>query len=125
MKKNIKCLFLILFFFSFIFNSFSQELITTGKDTLIVISPKNLKTINSIIIERKYLKREINLMDSIISGKNNIIQDLYKIDSQKEIIIKAYKSDLDKKTKELSKEKKKSKLILLTSGVLIILATFL
>ena len=63
MKKIIYCLLLSLFFIT---KGYSQEIIEHRGDTMIVISPENLKTINSIIVDLESSEKIIKLQGDII-----------------------------------------------------------
>lgn len=62
--------------------SFSQEIIEYNGDTLIAITPKDLGTINSIIVDYELTQKELNLykelsvVDSVtICAKDSIIRE--------------------------------------------------
>lgn len=62
-------------------NLYCQNIIEYKGDTLITITPQNLATINSIIVEREYLEEELyilselnDLKDSTISEQESIIK---------------------------------------------------
>ena len=93
-------------------NAYGQKIIEYSGDTLVAITPNQLETINSIIVERKYLVEELSiadeineLMDSTIKEQELIIkygQNLLKGETEKhalEIQEQAYqlKSDYRKK----------------------------
>ena len=87
MKRLIYCLLLSLL------PSLSvraQEIIEHKGDTMIVISPNNLKTINSIIIDLEDSKKIINLQNKII--KNDSI-----VKSERDSIIDNKTSIINKK----------------------------
>lgn len=56
-------------------NLFGQKIIEYKGDTLIVITPKNIATINSIIVEREYLIDEVDILSNMVSIKDSIITD--------------------------------------------------
>lgn len=84
---------LILFLFKGDSNLYSQRIIKYSGDTLIAITPEQLGSINSIIIEREYLLEELEiidemnkLMDSTIIEQNKIIrygQDILRKENEK------------------------------------------
>lgn len=79
MKKNIikKILFekiLLVFLFLYPILGASQEIVKYKNDTLIMITPNNLKTINSIIVDRDFLEKELNLSNQIKFQKDSIIK---------------------------------------------------
>lgn len=100
MKKYI--LSFLTVFMSVIF-SYSQEIIEYKGDTAVVISPENLKTINSIIVEHESTLKELDLYkesllvdsaiiankDSIILSKNDIIikKDQFYTESMKNLVV--------------------------------------
>ena len=69
MKKYI---LLVILFFIAIFNSYSQEIIEYKGDTVIAITPQDLRTINTIIVEYECnlkeldLRKQQNLVDSAL-----------------------------------------------------------
>lgn len=65
-------------------NIFGQKIIECGKDTFITISPQNLATINSIIVERDYLQEELEIMISLNNLKDLTIADQKEIIKSKE-----------------------------------------
>lgn len=100
MKKYI--LSFLTVFMSVMF-SYSQEVIEYKGDTAVVISPENLKTINSIIVEHESTLKELDLYkeslsvdstiiankDSIILSKNDIIikKDQFYTESMKNLVV--------------------------------------
>ena len=72
--KLILCLIITLFSFGNT-NLFGQKIIEYKGDTLIVITPKNVATMNSIIIEREYLIEEVDILSTLVSVKDSIIMD--------------------------------------------------
>ncbi len=70
----------------------AQEIIEHKGDTMIVISPSNLKTINSIIIDLEDSKKIINLQNKII--KNDSI-----VKSERDSIIVNQTNIIDKQNK--------------------------
>ena len=78
MKKYILLVILMLVSLA----SFSQEIIEYNGDTLIAITPKDLGTINSIIVDYELTQKELNLykelsiVDSVtICAKDSIIRE--------------------------------------------------
>lgn len=132
MKKNIsyKIKNLLLFLWAiFSFYSspvYSQEIVEYKGDTVVVISPKNLRTINSIIVEHNYNKKEIQLykdiilVDSVlIASKDSIIKNQIIIMDRKEDY---YTKSINGLEKSLKKEKRKRHLF---TGILSGVAVFL
>ena len=72
--KLILCLIIALFSFGNT-NLFGQKIVEYKGDTLIVVTPKNVATINSIIVEREYLIEEIDILSTLVSVKDSIIMD--------------------------------------------------
>lgn len=68
--KSKKIFILIVFLFSFTFLGNAQEKVVINGDTLIQITPKNLSTINGIIEEFEWTKKE-----------NSLLREAAKIDS--------------------------------------------
>jgi len=89
MKKIIYCLLLSLLP---LLSIEAQEIIEHKGDTMIVISPNNLKTINSIIIDLEDSKKIINLQNKII--KNDSI-----VKSERDSIIVNQTNIIDKQNK--------------------------
>ena len=126
MKKFIYCLLLSLFPLGLLY---SQEIIEHRGDTMIVISPTNLKTINSIIIDLESSEKIINLQ------KNLIIEDSIKISNldsivyhQRSIIRKKedyYVRSINNLERVIKKEKRKNKIWTCTlSLVAVVLGVF-
>ena len=100
MKKYI--LSFLTVFMSVIF-SYSQEIIEYKGDTVVIISPDNLRTINTIIVEHESTTKELDLYkkslsvdsvmlaskDSIILSKNDIIikKDQFYTESMKNLVV--------------------------------------
>lgn len=114
MKKYI--LSFLTVFMSVMF-SYSQEIIEYKGDTAVIISPENLKTINSIIVEHESTLKELDLYkesllvdsaiiankDSIILSKNDIIikKDQFYTESMKNLVV-----SLDNEKRKHRKTKK-------------------
>lgn len=97
--------------FFFILGVGAQEIIEHNGDTLITITPNNLKTINCIIAEFEYNNKQIKLYKEIIfqdslliSNKDSVIKATNKIMETKE---KYYQDTAVQLQKSLEKEKKK------------------
>lgn len=106
MKRLIYCLLLSLL------PSLSvraQEIIEHNGDTMIVISPNNLKTINSIIIDLEDSKKIINLQNKIIKNDSIVKSERDSIIvNQTSIINKQneyYTESINNLEKTLKKEK--------------------
>lgn len=129
MKKSklIRSLLLFLWgIFSFHSTINSQEVVEYKGDTVVIISPGNLRTINSIIVEHEYNKKElqlykeISLVDSVlISSKDSIIKNQIIIMNRKEDY---YTKSINNLEKSLKKEKRKRHLF---TGILSGVAVFL
>ena len=95
MKRKLKlilCLMVLLFFKGNNF-IFGQRIIEYKGDTLIVITPQNVATMNSIIVERDYLEKEVFILNDL-----NILKDS-TIKEQKQIISFTEESLLQTKAK--------------------------
>lgn len=95
MKRRLKlilCLMVLLFFKGNNF-IFGQRIIEYKGDTLIVITPQNVATMNSIIVERDYLEKEVFILNDL-----NILKDS-TIKEQKQIISFTEESLLQTKAK--------------------------
>ena len=80
---------------------YGQKIIEYNGDTLITISPENVKTMNSIIVEREYLIDEIIVLSELNEIKDSLIKD------QEEIIIigkNIIKEEKDKHVLEIQKQ---------------------
>lgn len=104
----------------------AQEIIEHKGDTMIVISPNNLKTINSIIVDLEDSKKIINLQNKII--KNDSI-----VKSERDSIIVNQYSIIDKQTRyytesinnlEKTLEKEKTKKTIWTSALGLVAVIF-
>lgn len=120
MKRYIKYL-LTLFIFILLSTSFSnsQNIIKCDKDTMIVISPKQVDIINSIIIDFENSKKNIELYKEIISldslslsKKDSIIYIQNSMFNKKECYYKKSIEDLE----DNIKNEKRSKI--LTNSIL-------
>ena len=95
MKRGIRlilCLIILLFFKGSGY-LYGQRIIEYKGDTLIVITPQNVATMNSIIVERNYLEEEVSILNSL-----NILKDS-TIKEQQQIILIAEESLLQTKKK--------------------------
>lgn len=106
-----KCLLPLWVSFFFIFGVRAQEIIEHNGDTLITITPNNLKTINCIIADFEYNNKQIKLYKEIIfqdslliSNKDSVIRATNQIMETKE---KYYQDTAVQLQNEIKKEKKK------------------
>ena len=74
MKQLSKFVVVLLAFISFSLSINSQEVMVINKDTVITITPKNLKTINGIITSFEWQKKEITTLDSIIKKDSVLLE---------------------------------------------------
>lgn len=130
MKKNIikKILFekiLLVFLFLYPILGASQEIVKYKNDTLIMITPNNLKTINSIIVDRDFLEKELNLSNQIKFQKDSIIKLKTKELTIKDSIIDSFNNIVFLKDEQIEnirvenkKEKRKKISVGIGSGVL-------
>ena len=128
MKKNIikKILFeKILLVFLYPILGASQEIVKYKNDTLIMITPNNLKTINSIIVDRDFLEKELNLSNQIKFQKDSIIKLKTKELTIKDSIIDSFNNIVFLKDEQIEnirvenkKEKRKKISVGIGSGVL-------
>lgn len=106
MKRLIYCLLLSLLP---VLSTEAQEIIEHKGDTMIVISPNNLKTINSIIIDLEDSKKIINLQNKIIKNDSIVKSERDSIIvNQTSIINKQneyYTESINNLEKTLKKEK--------------------
>lgn len=67
-----------------IINSYGQRIIEYRGDTLIVVTPKTIATMNAIIVDREYLEEEVIVLSEMVTVKDSIILDQTKIIEVKE-----------------------------------------
>lgn len=110
MKKYI--LLVILMITSIL--SYSQEVIEYKGDTLVAITPQNLKTINTIITEYEFTKEELNLYKQSSFADSVLIKSLNGIIQEKDSMIDKkinYYTEINKSLEVIiEKEKKKHRL---------------
>lgn len=130
MRKYI--LFIILSFVA-ILNSFSQEIIEYNGDTVIAITQKDLRTINTIIVEHEYNLEELNLrkqqnkIDSLLLvAKDSIIIEKNLILAKKEEYYVGLNTSL---CKDLEREKRRYRNLItgtaIGSGIVAVLVSVL
>ena len=125
MKKNIikKILFekiLLVFLFLYPILGASQEIVKYKNDTLIMITPNNLKTINSIIVDRDFLEKELNLSNQIKFQKDSIIKLKTKELTIKDSIIDSFNNIVflkDEQIENIRVENKKEKRKKISVGI--------
>lgn len=90
MNKTIKIIIIILIFLlSFVLSSSAQNKVVINGDTLVTITPENLKTINKIIVDLEYSKkiqtRQQNIIkqDSVLLGVKDSLILQYNIREKK------------------------------------------
>lgn len=106
--KNIVKLGLILFISLLIpISSFSQDTYQTTKDSLIVITPKQLKITNLIFAEHSELKKEQPLLKLQIEGLEKIIDNYTIQDSIRTAEIATYEEKVASDQKKIKKIKNK------------------
>lgn len=106
--KNIVKLGLILFISLLIpILSFSQDTYQTTKDSLIVITPKQLKITNLIFAEHSELKKEQPLLKLQIEGLEKIIDNYTIQDSIRTAEIATYEEKVASDQKKIKKVKNK------------------
>lgn len=121
----MRLLFLLAFLF-FVGKANSQEIIEYKGDTLITITPNNLKTINCIIADFELTKKKLDLYKKINYNDSLLINDKDSIITLKDsIIVKKdnyYKTIVTNLNNNLKKEKKKRTLwTSILGGVAVIL----
>lgn len=111
MKTKVLLTFILAFLFAA--PGMAQKKIVVNQDTLVAISPKDLKTLNGIIEDREWLKREVQWKDSLLvldsvnlSLKDSLIMGIEAREAKKEEYYINQAKDLNK---SLQKEKKKNK----------------
>ena len=86
MNRVIKIIIVLL---SFVLSSRAQNKVVINGDTLVTITPENLKTINKIIVDFEYSKKiqtkqqSIIKQDSILLGVKDSLISLYNIREKK------------------------------------------
>ena len=99
----ILCLIILLFFKGT--SLFGQKIIEYKGDTMIVISPHNVMTMNSIIVERNYLEKEVFLLDSLNTLKDStILEQKQIIKMNEESLLKTNEKNKDNSSDEIFKK---------------------
>lgn len=123
MKINIKLKIVILiitFLFCFL-KSYSQNLfINENKDTLVIITPKQVNTINCVFLDLELTKKELKLKNELLNNMNSIIIDKDSIINTQSIVLekkdKYYNNSISQLEKSLNKEKRKTTIYTSTIG---------
>lgn len=90
--------------------SFSQTtLITTENDTMICITPQQLKTANLIFLEHDRLSKENDVMQSQINALKFLYEDELRIDSLYENVIADLNLTISEREKDIKKQEKLTK----------------
>ena len=102
MIKMILIMSLVFFFGE---TSRAQKVMTVNGDTIVAITPRNLKTINGILVDYEAIKRQGSLKDSIISldsvmlvRKDSII--LFK-DKERELMVREFDLKIKKQKRNI------------------------
>lgn len=117
MKKNNLLKYLLLFLWVIFYSQelISQEIIEYKGDTMIVISPQNLNTINAIIVENEYNKIELELYQALHKVDSVLINSRDSIIHNNNLIIdkqvKFYSESIEDLSRSLEQEKIKRKTI--------------
>lgn len=93
-KINNLIAILVLLFFIPLY-SYGQEIIELEGDTMVTISQGQLKTINSIIVDKEYTSKENILLDSLVLQKDSVISILTKKYEIKDSIVSRYLRVID------------------------------
>lgn len=91
--NNLIALLVLLFFIPLY--SYGQEIIELEGDTMVTISQGQLKTINSIIVDKEYTSKENILLDSLVLQKDSVISILTKKYEIKDSIVSRYLRVID------------------------------
>lgn len=101
----IKVILIMSLVFFFGETSRAQKVMTVNGDTIVAITPKNLKTINGILVDYEAIKKQGSLKDSIISldsvmlvRKDSII--LFK-DKEKELMVREFDLKMKKQKRNI------------------------
>ena len=87
--------------------SFSQTtLITTENDTMVCITPQQLKTANLIFLEHDMLRKENDVMQSQIKALKFLYDDERRIDSLYESVIADLNLTVAEREKDIKKQEK-------------------
>lgn len=124
MKTSFKCLLLLLVSLFFIIETRGQELADYNGDTVVIISPNDLKTINCIITDYEFQKKKIDFQESIIKLDSVLIQNKDSIIKQKDIVYlkkeELYIENISQLEKTIKKEKRKKTIFTTILGALAI-----
>ena len=108
--KTIRMITILLAFLFIPSSLYSQKKVVIGIDTLITITPQELKTINGIIADWEYRMRESVIMDSLLTIKDEQlgIKDSIIVEIQeRERIKEEYYLDQSKRLYQENEELKK------------------
>ena len=101
----IKVILVISLVFFFGETSRAQRVMTVNGDTIVAITPRNLRTINGILVDYEAIKKQVSLKDSIISldsvmlvRKDSII--LFK-DKEKELMVREFDLKIKKQKRNI------------------------
>lgn len=122
MKTKILITILFAFLFS-LHQARAQKKMVIDQDTVVVITPKNLSTINGMLEERVWLKKEVSLKDSLLivdslalNNKDSLIVGYQRREAKKE----EYYIEQAKSLKDsLKKEKTKRTFFSAAGGLLV------
>ena len=87
--------------------SFSQTtLITTENDTMVCITPQQLKTANLIFLEHSKLSKENEVMQSQINALKFLYEDELRIDSLYEDALAELSLTIEQRDKDIKRQEK-------------------
>ncbi len=107
LKRHMKRLLTILFGVILMTTTISSQ--PTLKDTVVTITPIQLKTANLIFAEHKLLSEKVPLLESKIANLEEVNVNLNKIDSLRSSQVTMYKDALEVERKNLTSLKKSLK----------------
>lgn len=107
LKRHMKRLLTILFGIILMTTTISSQ--PTSKDTVVTITPIQLKTANLIFAEHKLLSEKVPLLESKIANLEEVNVNLNKIDSLRSSQVTMYKDALEVERKNLTSLKKSLK----------------
>lgn len=87
---------------------YSQSIYISGIDTLVVLSPKDVITLNCVFSDLRYYKEDCRVSDSIISSQSRIIAYKDSILSYREDQVNSYRSLLESEMRISKREKVKA-----------------
>lgn len=83
----------------------AQKVMRVGGDTIVAITPKNLRTINGILVDYEAIKKQGLLKDSIISLDSVMLEKKDSIilfqSKEKELMVREFNLEMKKQKKNI------------------------